>query len=91
MARERMVTRTVEFTVGEVMCVHVEFASVEVYEYTVTGKHTEKELLKILKAEHETDVFKLVSIQSTHTEEKLFGMPEADFIRLADVLPPRNI
>ena len=49
MARERMVTRTVESTIAYTMCIDVETANVSVETYRVSGKFEEKELLKKLK------------------------------------------
>ena len=91
MARERMVTRTVESTIAYTMCLNVETADVSVETYRVSGKFEEKELLKKLKKLYETETFKVVAIQSTETEEKLYGMTEELFIELAHELPPRNL
>ena len=91
MARERMVTRTVESTIAHTMCLNVETADVSVETYRVSGKFEEKELLKKLKKLYETETFKVVAIQSTETEEKLYGMTEELFIELAHELPPRNL
>ena len=91
MARERMITRTVEITVAHVMCLNVETAEVSTKPFTVTGKQEEKTLLKTLKKQCETESFKLVAITEVTTYEKLYGMPESEFIALAKELPPRNI
>ena len=91
MARERMITRTVEITKAYVMCLDVDTANVSIEEYYVTGTSEEKAIMKTLRKEHENDWFKLVKLQSTVTEERLYGMPESKFIELAEVLPPRNI
>ena len=90
MARERMVTRTVDVTVAEVMCLDVTTAEVTVVSYDISGKfNTKEEVLKSLKKAYETDTYKVVNVQSTETKEILYGMPEIDFIRMAKVLPPR--
>lgn len=90
MARQRMVTRTIEQTTVEVMTLNVTTAEVSIKEYTIGGTYTDTELLKKLKKLFETDEIKLVHIENQKTEELLLGMTEEDFIRLATVLPPRG-
>ena len=91
MARERMITRTVEVTVAEVMCIDVTTAEVTVVSYDISGKFSTKEdILKSLKKAYETETYKIVNVQSIETKEILYGMPEIDFIRVARVLPPRG-
>ncbi len=91
MARERMVTRTVELTIAEVMCLDVTTATVKVVPYEVGGGLTdEKAILKVIKKLHETDTYKCVSVQSVTTNEILYGMPEIDFIKYATIMPPRS-
>ena len=90
MARVRMVTRTVEVTVAQVMCVDVSTAEVSVRNYEVSGKFADdSEVLKALKKAYETDSYKVVAVQNTEVKEILYGMPEIEFIRMAKVLPPR--
>lgn len=91
MARERMVTRTVELTIAEVMTIDTSTAKVETIAYEIGGGLTdEKAILKAVKKLHETDTFKCVAVQSIATKEILYGMPEIDFIKYATVLPPRT-
>lgn len=90
MARKRMVTRTIEQTKAQVMTLDVTSAEVQVKAYTIGGRFNDEELLKKLKKLFETDTLKLVHIESQTCEEVLLGMDEEDFIRLAQVLPPRN-
>lgn len=91
MARERMVTRTVELSVCEVMCMNTITASVEFHTYEIGGGLTdEKALLKAIKKLHETDNFKCVTISKVTQKEILYGMPESRFIELAKILPPRS-
>lgn len=90
MARERYVTRTVNVSVCEVMCMDVSTAEVRIMEYEICGGLTnEKDILKAVRKLHETDTFKCVAIRSVTNKEILYGMPECDFIKLAKVLPPR--
>lgn len=92
MARERMVTRTVELTVAEVMCLNTVTAEVSIRSFDIGGGLTdEKAILKAVKKLHETSTFKCVALQSVSVREILYGMSEADFIAHAKVLPPRSI
>ena len=91
MARERMITRTVEFTEAEVMCVNVNAADVAIRTFIVTGTYENSEkLMKALKKAYETDEFKLVNLQDVRVTEQLYGMTEEMFIQMATILPPRN-
>ena len=90
MANVKMITRTIEQTTVEVMCVDTNTAQVTINSYTIGGSYTDEDLLKKLKKLFETDGIVLVKIESKYTEELLLGMPEDDFIRYATVLPPRN-
>lgn len=90
MARTKMVTRTIEQTTARAMCLRVDTAEVSLEEYTIGGSPDNEELLKRLKSIYETDNFKVVAIKDTRTETKLLGMSEEDFIRYAEVLPPRK-
>lgn len=90
MARKRMVTRTIEQTTAQVMTLDVTTAEVQVKAYSIGGRFNGEELLKKLKKLFETDTLKLVHIESQTCEEVLLGMDEEDFIRIAQVLPPRN-
>ena len=90
MARERMVTRTVEVTVADVMQIDVKTAEVKILTYELSGKYADtNSILKQLNKDTPEEI-KVVAVQSTDTKEVLYGMPEADFIRMAKVLPPRT-
>lgn len=90
MARKRMVTRTVEQTTAQVMTLDVTTAEVQVCTYNIGGKYSDEDLLKKLQKLFQTGTFKLVHIETQRTEELLLGIPEDEFIRLAQVLPARN-
>lgn len=91
MARERFVTRTVELSVCETMCMDTNTAEVKICTYEIGGGLTdEKALLKAIKKLYETDTFKCVAISKITHREILYGMPESKFIELAQVLPPRG-
>ena len=91
MARERMITRTVEQTKVMVMALDVNTVEVHFIETIIGGVYTTESLMKKLKKMYETEELKLVHIEQQETEEVLLGMTEEDFIRYAKVLPPRGI
>lgn len=92
MARERMVTRTVNLTVAEVMTVNTTTAEVQTVTVEVSGGlSTDKEIMRAVKAAHETEDVKCVKLMNVSVKEVLYGMTEAEFIRLAKVLPPRSV
>ena len=91
MANVKMVTRTIEQTTAEVMCVSTNTAQVSINTYTIGGAYTDDDLLKKLKKLFENNSLVLVKIESQRTEQLLLGMAEEDFIRYATLLPPRNV
>ena len=90
MARKRMITRTITQTTAQVMTLNVSTAEVQIHQYDIGGPYNDDELLSKLKKIFETDTLKLVHIESQVCKELLLGMCEEDFIRLAEVLPPRT-
>ena len=91
MAKDRMVTRTVNLSVCDVMCMDTVTAEVKIMTYEVGGGITEeKALLKAIKKMHETENFKCVAIGKVTTKEILYGMSESEFIKMAKILPPRG-
>jgi hypothetical protein len=90
MSRERMVTRTVETAKLTVMVCDTETATVSTEEYSISASIPEEKRISVLRKLYETDTIKIVSIVKTDIIETLYGMPEAEFIRLASVLPPRK-
>lgn len=92
MARERMVTRTINITKAEVLCVDTQTAKVDSTIYSAFGTQKDKNtLLKSLKKQYETETHKLVSIKQISYEAALYGMSEKDFIEKAELLPDRGI
>lgn len=91
MARERMVTRTVELCEAHIMALDTTTAKVETLVCEIGGGLTEeKAILKAAKKIYETATYKLVAVQSITVKEILYGMSEIDFIKHAKVLPPRT-
>lgn len=91
MARKPMVTRTVQTTLATVLCLNTETA--EPFNQTVTLSGTFKDnkaVMKAVKALIENDTVSVAKVVDVEIEEKLYGMPEQDFINAAKVLPPRG-
>lgn len=87
---KRMVTRTIELNTYTVRTMDIDTAEVLDVDYTVGTSYKPGDILKQLRAEHETDVFKLVAVVNHTTETRLYGMDEQTFINHAVVLPPRT-
>ena len=85
MARERMVTRTIEVLEVSALCMDIVKVEpiVKTLELTGMGEITSDKLLKALKKQYETDTLKVVSINSTNKREELYGMTEIDFLKSA--------
>ncbi len=89
MAKTRMVTRTINVTVVEAMCVDTSTAEVTVKSLELTGEtFTTEKALKELKKEYETDTFKVVAIQKMEVHEEMYGLKEIDFLKVAQKLDP---
>ena len=89
MARVRMVTRTINVTVIEAMCLDTNTAEVTIKELELTGEtFTQDKALKALKKEYETDTFKVVAIQKMEVHEEMYGLKEIDFLKVAQKLDP---
>lgn len=89
MARTRMVTRTINVTVVEAMCLDTSTAEVTVKSLELTGEtYTDEKALKALKKEYETDTFKVVAIQKMEVHEEMYGLKEIDFLKVAQKLDP---
>ena len=91
MARVKMITRTFDVTIGEIMCVDVTTQAVKNIEFRVWGMYPDNaKLLEAVKEDYETDTFKVVMINNYEVGEVLMGMTEKEFIDNAKVLPPRT-
>lgn len=91
MARERMVTRTVNSTVFDCMVVDSDSKQVETIQVTISSADTmtDKALDKAIR--NAVPVGKLfVQVISSKQVETLYGMSEQEFIKYAKVLPPRT-
>lgn len=91
MARIPQVTRTIPTTLVNVFCVNLEDRST--FEQSVTLPRTYKDEAKMMQAVEtafKDEPVKPVSIISYEVKETLYGMTEQEFIRHANVLPPRG-
>ena len=88
---ERMVTRTINVTIVDAICMNIETVETSIRSLELTGEtYNASTALKALKKEYETDTFKVVAVSNLKTEERMFGMKETDFIRLALELDPET-
>ena len=91
MARQRMVTRTVNVTTCEVMGLTISQAAVSTIKVQLNGTYADKDAaLKAVKKLYETEDYKPTAIISMSTEEILYGMTEEQFIKMARIMPPRK-
>ena len=91
MARAPMVTRTIQTTRVNVLCLDIQQG--EPFNKEVVLPRTykdEKHLLKAAEKVINSDTVKAVHIAECTVEETLYGMSEQEFITLAKVLPPRK-
>lgn len=87
--KEKMITRTFKITLASVMRVNTITAEVETVDVNLVGSFKGNELLEAIKKENESDTLKYVAVMSSYVTEKLMGIPENDFYRMATELPPR--
>ena len=88
--RKAMVTRTIQTTVANCLCVNPETREVTEMSLTLSGTFKDiKSLEKSVNKVTENAPFRVVSITDSRVEETLYGMTEQKFIENADILPPR--
>lgn len=91
MARIPQVTRTIQTTEAKIMCLDVVRGEPIIKEVSLPRTYKDEEsLLKQAKNEIETDEIKVVHVVDSFVKETLYGMSEQDFIKVANVLPPRG-
>lgn len=91
MARTPQVTRTIQTTKVNVLCLNIKEG--QPFNQTVVLPRTykdDKHLLKAVEKVINSDDVKAVHVVDTVVEETLYGMSEQKFIELASVLPPRK-
>lgn len=91
MARTPMVTRTIQTTKANVLCLNI--VEGEPFNKVVTLPRTYKDenaMLKVISKMVDNDEVKAVHVVDSYVEETLYGMSEQRFIDLAQIMPPRN-
>lgn len=91
MARTPMVTRTIQTTKVNVLCLNI--VEGEPFNKVVTLPRTYKDenaMLKVISKMVNNDEVKAVHVVDSYVEETLYGMTEQRFIELAQVMPPRK-
>ena len=95
MAREKMITRTIESTKVNVMGIDTASNTVAYQEYTLSGTFkNDDEIIAKVKSDNGLAVingFIPVKVETKETIEKLYGMPESVFMQYAKELPPRKV
>lgn len=88
--RKPMVTRTIQTTEVNVLC--IDLIKSEPFNKEITLPRTykdEKSMLKKASEMIDSDTVKAVHIVYSDVKETLYGMTEEEFIATAKVLPPR--
>lgn len=92
MARIPMVTRTIQTTTANVLCLNIKEG--EPFNKEVVLPRTykdEKSMMKVVEQLINTEDVKAVHIVHTEVNETLYGMTEQEFIAAARVLPDRKV
>ena len=91
MARQPMVTRTIQTTKATVLC--IDLANEQPFTQEVVLPRTykdERSMMKKIKPLVENDHVKAVNVRNVVVESTLYGMTEQEFILAANVLPSRT-
>ena len=91
MARVPSVTRTIQTTRANVLC--IDLSTEQPFTQSVILPRTykdERSMLKKIKPMLENETVKVVHVQNFTVESTLYGMTEEEFIKAAEILPPRK-
>lgn len=91
MARVPSVTRTIQTTKANVLC--IDLSTEQPFTQSVIIPRTykdERSMLKKIKPMLENENVKVVHVQNFTVESTLYGMTEEEFIKAAEILPPRK-
>lgn len=92
MRKVPLITRTIQTTRANVLCLNINQAEPFNKEVVLSGTYKNDEaVLKKAREIIDTEDVKAVSIVSTIVEETLYAVPENVFIENATVLPPRGV
>ena len=90
MARERMVTRTVDEAEVKVMTLTVSTQEVGNATYKISATIDRHKVLPYIQKNFDTAEVKNVVVTDYTVHEILYGMTEQEFISRAKILPPRT-
>ena len=91
MARQPQVTRTIQTTKCNVLC--IDLANEQPFTQEVILSRTykdERSMMKKIKPIVENDNVKAIHVQNFTVESTLYGMTEEEFISAAHILPART-
>ena len=91
MARQPMITRTIQTTKATVLC--IDLANEQPFTQEVVLPRTykdERSMMKKIKPLVENDHVKAVNVRNVAVESTLYGMTEQEFINVANILPSRT-
>lgn len=92
MARKPMVTRTLKATKAGVLCVNTDTQTTSIVGVTLPRTYKcDEDALRVARGMIDTETIKAVRIMSRIESETLYGMSEAKFMELADILPARKV
>ena len=91
MKKEKLITRTIVSTKANLKLFDITNSIViDVPDFIFTGELTEKDIEKQFNLLNRNDV-KLIMVNSFEKVEKLYGVTESDFMKIAIELPPRKV
>lgn len=91
MARQPQVTRTIQTTKCNVLC--IDLVNEQPFTKEVVLPRTykdERSMMKKLKPMLDSETVKVIHVQSFVVESTLYGMTEEEFISVAHILPART-
>ena len=88
MARKRMVTRTIKFTIAKATVYDIASNEIKAVEYKLPGELSTDDAIKVITKEHKE--VRPLKVNEVTVHEELYGMTEEKFIELADILPART-
>ena len=91
MARQRMVTRTVTENTINAMVFDLNTNNLDTVVFAIGGEALDEKGATAIceKRFKDNTSYKFIKVNSVHVSEKLYGMLEEEFIKLAKALPPR--
>lgn len=90
--RESKITRTIQTTKAQVMCLNIHDGTTTTQEFILPRTYKDdKAILKALASKN-TDTMKLVHVASTEVISQLYAMSESKFMEMAEpVIKPKEV